>query len=468
MNMKQVPWSGKNALVRLPSDQIEYLSTSAVKPNPRNPRTHSEKQIDQLVRSVLEFGLTLPLLVDGDNTIVKGNAIFAALKQLGVDSIPVLRVDHLSSAQLRAYVIADNRTALNAGWDVEILKEDFEAILECDLDVTITGFDFAEIDLIVNSDDEAAPDPTDEVPTLPATAVTQLGDIWTVGPHRLVCGDATNPQTFTALMGDVRAQMVFADPPYNVAIDGNVSGLGKNQHREFVQASGEMSRPEFVAFLNGALQNLVDYSLDGSLHYLCMDWRHALEIQGAGEAVYSELKNICVWAKTNAGMGSLYRSQHEFVYVFKAGKSAHINNIQLGRYGRARSNVWTYAGATSFGVTREADLAMHPTVKPVAMIADAILDASTPKGAVLDCFAGSGSTLVAAAKTGRTGYGIELDPIYCDVILTRLARFLKADPILQQTGKTFTEMAKERPDETYKPPKAPNEPRDETSSAEEA
>ncbi|WP_439924417.1 site-specific DNA-methyltransferase [Nitrobacter sp. JJSN] len=454
MDVKQVPWSGKNAIVRLPSEQIEYVPASALKPNPRNPRTHSEKQIDQLVRSVLEFGLTLPLLVDGDNTIVKGNAVFAALKQLGVDSIPVLRVDHLSPTQLRAYVIADNRTALNAGWDVEILKEDFEAILDCDLDVTITGFDFAEIDLIVNSDSEAAPDPADELPALPATAVTQLGDIWTVGPHRLICGDATKPETFAALMGNARAQMVFADPPYNVAIDGHVSGLGKNQHREFVQASGEMTRREFVAFLTGALRNLADYSLNGALHYLCMDWRHALEIQEAGEAVYSELKNICVWAKTNAGMGSLYRSQHEFVYVFKVGKSAHINNIQLGRYGRARSNVWTYAGATSFGVTRDADLAMHPTVKPVAMIADAILDASQPKGAVLDCFAGSGSTLVAAAKARRIGYGVELDPIYCDVILTRLARVLKADPVLQQTGKTFTQMAAERSDATAERPEA--------------
>ena len=295
--------------------------------------------------------------------------------------------------------------------------------MDCDLDVTITGFDFAEIDLIVNSDEEAAPDPADELPTLPATAVTRLGGVWTIGPHRLICGDATKPETFAALMGNVRAQMVFADPPYNVAIDGHVSGLGKNQHREFVQASGEMTRREFVAFLTGALRNLVDHSLDGSLHYLCMDWRHALEIQEAGETVYSELKNICVWAKTNPGMGSLYRSQHEFVYVFKAGKSAHINNIQLGRYGRARSNVWTYPGATSFGMSRDADLAMHPTVKPVAMIADAILDGSTPKGAMLDCFAGSGSTLVAAAKTRRVGYGIELDPIYCDVILTRWLGF---------------------------------------------
>jgi ParB-like chromosome segregation protein Spo0J len=235
MDLKQTAWSGKNAIVRLPPEQIEYVPASALKPNPRNPRTHSEKQIDQLVRSVLEFGLTLPLLVDGDNTIVKGNAVFAALKQLGVDSIPVLRVDHLSLTQLRAYVIADNRTALNAGWDFEILKEDFEAILDCDLDVTITGFDVAEIDLIVNADSEPAPDPADELPALPATAVTQFGDIWTIGPHRLICGDATKPETYAALMGNARAQMVFADPPYNVAIDGHVSGLGKNQHREFVR-----------------------------------------------------------------------------------------------------------------------------------------------------------------------------------------------------------------------------------------
>jgi len=444
VDVKQVSWSGKNAFVRLPEDHIEYLPAASLKPNPRNPRTHSEKQIDQLARSVLEFGLLLPLLVDGDNTIVKGNAVFAALKQIGVDQIPVLRVGHLSPAQLRAYVIADNRTALNAGWDIEILKEDFAALIGSDLDVTITGFDFPEVDLILNSTETESADPADEVPPAPATAVTRLGDIWSVGPHRLICGDATKAETFAALMGDVRAQMVLTDQPYNVAIDGHVSGNGQITHREFAMAAGEMTSPEYTEFLTCTYRNLATYSVPGALHYLFTDWRHGEETNAAGKKVYSELKNVCVWAKTNGGLGSLYRSQHELVYVFKVGDAPHTNNVQLGRFGRNRSNVWSYAGANSFGKTRDEDLAMHPTVKPVAMLADAILDVTHPKDVVLDCFAGSGSTLVAAAKTRRVGYGVELDPIYCDIILARLSKLLKLEPIHEPTGRTFQEIGNER------------------------
>ncbi len=443
MDVKQAPWNGKNAYVRLPSDRIEFVPASSLKPNPRNPRTHSEKQIDQLARSVLEFGLTLPLLIDGENTIIKGNAVFAALKQLGQDSIPILRVDHLSAAQLRAYVIADNRTALNAGWDIEILKEDFSLLLDSELDVTVTGFDFAEIDQILNQAGEQAVDPADEVPPTPRRAVTRLGDIWQIGRHRLICGDATKRETYAALMSDARAQLVITDQPYNVKIDGPVSGKGKVKHGEFVMASGEMSSAEYVEFLFSAYQNLAEFSQPGALNYLFTDWRHAEETTAAGKRVYSELKNVCVWAKTNAGLGSLYRSQHEFVYVFKVAGAPHVNNIQLGRF-RYRTNVWTYAGANSFGKTREEDLAMHPTVKPVAMLADAILDASRPNDIVLDCFVGSGSTLVAAAKTRRIGYGIELDPAYCDVTLTRLSKLLKVDPIHEASGRTFDEITVER------------------------
>jgi len=446
VDVKQAPWTGRNAQVRLPSDQIEYLPASSLRPNPRNPRTHSEKQIDQLVRSVLEFGLLLPLLVDSDNTVVKGNAVFAALKQIGIDPIPILRVSHLSPAQLRAYVIADNKTALNAGWDIEILKEDFAAIIDGDLDfdVSITGFEFAEVDLILDSTVAGGVDPADELPPVPAVAVTRLGDIWSIGPHRLICGDATNAGTFAALMGEARAQMVLTDQPYNVKINGPVSGKGKNKHREFPMASGEMTSPDYVSFLGSTYANLVAYSAPGSLHYLFTDWRHADETNAAGKANYTELKNICVWTKTNGGLGSFYRSQHEFVYVFKAGNAPHVNNIQLGRFGRYRSNVWTYAGANSFGKTRDEDLAMHPTVKPVAMLADAILDATRPNDIVLDCFVGSGSTLVAAAKTRRVGYGVELDPIYCDVTLTRLSKLLKLEPIHEPSGLTFAEIARDR------------------------
>jgi len=233
---------------------------------------------------------------------------------------------------------------------------------------------------------------------------------------------------------------VFCDPPYNVPIDGHVSGLGRTSHREFAMASGEMSEAEFTTFLTQVFRHLADWSVDGALHFQCMDFRHMREMLDAGAAAYSELKNLCVWAKTNAGMGSLYRSQHELVFVFKSGTAPHINNVELGQHGRYRTNVWTYAGANSFSRTRDDDLAAHPTVKPTALVADAILDASHPKGIVLDAFAGSGTTLVAAHKTRRKGFGIELDPIYCDVILKRLAAVTGLEPRHAETNLLFHEV----------------------------
>jgi DNA modification methylase len=240
--------------------------------------------------------------------------------------------------------------------------------------------------------------------------------------------------------------MVFADPPYNVPIDGHVSGLGKVKHREFAMGVGEWSPAEFTAFLTSAFRHLAEFSDDGSIHFQCIDWRHLGEMLAAGLEAYTELKNLCVWAKTNAGMGSLYRSQHEFVYVFKSGTASHINNIELGKHGRYRTNLWTYAGVNSFGLDR-GDLKLHPTVKPVALVADAIRDCSHRKGLVLDPFLGSGSTLVAAEKTGRLGYGIELDPLYCDVTVRRLKVVCGLEAKLEATGQSFADAAIERTNE---------------------
>ena len=240
------------------------------------------------------------------------------------------------------------------------------------------------------------------------------------------------------------ASLIFTDPPYNVPIKGHVSGLGKQEHREFAMASGEMSETEFVEFLTKVFKNLADYSCDGSIHFVCMDWRHIGEVISSGGKVYSELKNLCVWAKTNGGMGSLYRSQHELVFVFKAGSGSHINNVELGKHGRYRTNLWTYRGINSFGKGRDSKLALHPTVKPVKLVADAILDCSHRNGIVLDAFAGSGTTLVAAERTGRCEYGIELDPRYCDVIIKRLTAAAKTEAILEATGKSFAETERER------------------------
>lgn len=399
---------------------IAFKDPKSLKPRATNPRTHSKRQIEQLKRSIAEFGFVRPVLVDGDDGIIAGHGSTLAAIELGMTDIPTVRVDHLSTTQIRAYVIADNKLAENAGWDRQLLALELKE-LSLNFDLEPTGFELPEIDLLLGELDTTS-DAADEIPEIDKKPpVGRPGDLWQIGEHFLFCGDSTRRESYEALLRGDKAQAVFTDPPYNVPIAGNVSGLGKVVHSEFAMASGEMSREEFTAFLALVFGHLADSSVDGSLHYICMDWRHMREVLDASKP-YSELKNFCVWAKTNAGMGSLYRSRHELVFLFKNGTAGHINNVELGRFGRNRTNVWTYAGVNSFGKNRDDELAMHPTVKPVALIADAILDSTHRGGIVLDAFAGSGSTLIAAQKTGRRGYGIELDPRYADTIIKRFEK----------------------------------------------
>jgi DNA modification methylase len=427
---------------------ITYQSPASLMPRKSNPRTHSNAQLKQIVDSIRTFGFTNPVLVDESNGLIAGHGRVEAAKQLGLRSVPTVCLAGMTEAQIRAYVIADNRLAENAGWDTELLAIELQylADLNLDFDVTITGFSMPEIDVLIGGIDapQQKPDPADLVPEVAATAVTRPGDIWQIGPHRLICGDSTEAETYTRLLDGERAQMVFTDPPYNVKIDGHVSGLGKVRHREFAFASGEMTGDEFAGFLKSVFANLSEAAIDGAIHFVAMDWRHIGEVMAAADGTYSAFKNLCVWSKTNGGMGSLYRSQHELFFVFKSGTTPHINNVELGKHGRYRTNVWSYAGANVFSATRADDLAMHPTVKPVALVADAILDCSHRKGVVLDAFAGSGTTLVAAQKTGRRGFGIELDPLYCDVIVRRMAKVAKLDAVLLATGQTFTAISAER------------------------
>ena len=427
---------------------VETMPVASLKPCARNPRTHSKKQIRQIADSIERFGFNNPVLIDRAGGIVAGHGRVEAAKLLGLENVPTIRLEDLTEAEVRAYVIADNRLAELAGWDRELLAIELQGLIELDLDfdVTITGFETPEIDILIGElDADEEDDPADEVPELgDGPPVTRPGDIWCIGKHRLICGDATDPDTYARLLDGAEAQMVFADPPYNVPIDGHVSGLGKVKHREFAMATGEMSEDEFTAFLATVFRNQAGHSADGAIHFICMDWRHLGEVLAAGKSAYSELKNLCVWAKTNGGMGSLYRSQHELVFVFKAGTAPHINNVELGKHGRYRTNVWSYAGINSFGKDRDAELALHPTVKPVKMVADAILDCSKRSGIVLDAFAGSGTTLIAAEKTGRRGYGIELDPRYCDVIVRRMAGAFKVEAVHAATGKPFAEIERER------------------------
>jgi len=411
---------------------VETISLEELRPWPRNARTHSRKQIRQIAESIRRFGFTNPVLIDGENRILAGHGRVEAAREIGMITAPCLRVDHMSAAEKRAYVLADNKLALNAGWDEELLALELKELMSADIEfsVDVTGFSIAEVDQLIDGLVPEEPgDPADDdlsnMSEVPARC--QPGDVWRMGRHRLVCGDALDPNVVSILMDGEKAEMVFTDPPYNVAIAGNVSGLGKIQHREFAMASGEMTCAEFVAFLSAAFANLVAHSVDGSIHFVCMDWRHMGEMLEAGSANYAELKNLIVWAKDNGGMGAFYRSRHELIFAFKNGAASHINSFELGQHGRYRTNVWQYRGVNTLKTGRLDELALHPTVKPVAMIADAIKDVSRRGGVVLDLFGGSGSTLIAAHKTGRRARLCELDPIYCDRILRRWENFAKDD-----------------------------------------
>lgn len=423
--------------------KVEKVAIDSLQPYSRNPRTHCKSQLHQIANSIETFGWTNPILIDGDGGVIAGHGRLEAAKLLGLETVPTIRIEDMTEAQKRAYVIADNKLAENAGWDTELLAIELQALAEIDLgfDIETTGFEMGEIDVLISgighADDEA--DRLPEIdPSLPP--LSRPGDLWLLGPHRLLCADATKAESFTRLMSGEAAQIVFTDPPYNVPIDGHVSGLGAIKHSEFAMAAGEMSEIEFTTFLETVLGHMAAHSVDGAIHFVCMDWRHLYELQTASRAVYDALKNLCVWNKTNGGMGSLYRSKHELVAVYKAGHGPHINNIELGAHGRYRTNVWDYAGVNSFGAERGATLAMHPTVKPVAMVADAIKDCSKRGGIVLDAFAGSGTTLIAAERTGRRGFGMELDPRYVDAALTRYRDLTGNEAVHAGTDLNFADL----------------------------
>jgi DNA modification methylase len=438
--------NSQGSIITIPSTKFEAVN--ALKPDPRNPRVHSDRQIKQISRSIKSFGFNVPILVDKDNRILAGHGRLLAAQLLGWNEVPVICLDHLTEPQARAFAIADNRLTENSSWDEKLLGEILLELSCQDLDFSIedSGFTMGEIDLKIEgiATAENQPDPMDELPP-PSNQppICQPGDLWLLGKHRIYCGNALDFSSYQKLMQGDKANLIFTDPPYNVPIAGHVSGNGAIRHREFPMASGEMSEEQFTQFLSQAFSQLATHSHDGSIHFICMDWRHVGEISAAGSANYAELKNICVWAKGNGGMGSLYRSQHEFVFVFKHGKAAHRNNVELGKFGRYRTNVWNYPGANT--LSRQATegnlLAMHPTVKPVALIADAILDCSARGDIVLDSFLGSGSTILAAERVGRIGYGIELDPIYVETAIRRWQSYTGEQAIHAESGKAFDELA---------------------------
>lgn len=441
MNMDMA--GGREAVAR----KVELRPLSGLKPAKRNARTHSDRQIEQIAASIRNFGFNSPVLVDGEGTIIAGHGRRLAAMRLGMSEVPVIQIEHLTPEELVAYRIADNRIAQNAGWDEDILKMDFSELQMADagFEMELTGFNTTQIDLIL--DGKPAKADTEALPELDPRKgrAVEAGDLWILGDHRLFCGSALERANYVALMGEEKARMVFSDPPYNVRIDGHVCGLGRIRHAEFRMASGEMSPAQFTGFQADAYRNLAEFSINGAIHYLCMDWRHMQEMLEAGHSVYSELKNLCIWSKDNGGMGAFYRSQHELVFVWKVGTEPHLNTIELGRNGRYRTNIWEYPGASKTGM--DADLAMHPTVKPVPMIMDAIKDTSKRHEIVLDCFGGSGSTLIAAEKTRRRARLIELEPDYCEVTIRRWEKLTGKKAILEATGEAFTDVATRRHEE---------------------
>lgn len=420
---------------------VEILPIDSLEPYRLNARKHSQRQVAQIADAIREFGWTALILVDETGSVIAGHGRLEAARLLRLDQVPTICVDGLTSSQIRALRLADNKLAENSEWDFDTLKIELTELFEADfaLDLRTTGFDMAELDQIVGEyDDEksAADRPFDS--DFDGPAIAQRGDMFELdGRHRLLCGDALNDGDIEKLMGGEKARFCFTDPPYNVPIEDNVSGLGRKKHGDFAMASGEMTRRQFTDFLSRSFDLIAGHCTDGAIVDVCMDHKHLVEVITAGENAFSELKNICVWTKRNGGMGSLYRSAHEFVLIFKSGTAPHINNVQLGRFGRNRTNVWSYAGVNSFGSGRKAALAMHPTVKPVAMVADAIFDCSNQRDIVLDPFAGSGTILIAAHRTGRKARAIEFDPKYVDVCLRRFRRVTGIDSLHLGSGMTF-------------------------------
>lgn len=428
-----------------PDLALVYRSITSIKESENNTRIHTPAQIGKIADSMRAYANIVPILIDEDNVILAGHGRLAAAKKLGMTMVPTICVTGLSPAERRAFTIADNKLTDLSAFDKKKLATEFKFLIGSDIkfDLELTGFDISEVDKLLNMEFPGSDGGPLQVPALDAVAVSRPGDLWIAGPHRFLCSSSLDRKACERLFGEERAALTVTDPPYNVKIAGNVSGLGKKVHGEFAMASGEMSRSEFTyQFLRPAFQLIADFSLPGAIAFVFMDWRHTRDVENAAEGVFKEHKNTICWVKSNAGMGSFYRSQHEMVLAFLVLTGKIRNNFGLGGKGRHRSNVWQYSGVNTFRKGRMDDLASHPTIKNQKMIADAILDCSAPGDVVFDGFLGSGTTALGAAATGRRCYGIELDPIYVDLIISRLENIGLTARL--ESGETFTEVAAAR------------------------
>jgi DNA modification methylase len=423
---------------------IEMIDIAALRPYPGNARRHSRAQIKQIAKSIETFGFTNPVLIGDDLGILAGHGRVAAAQLIGMKVVPIVRLSDLSPAERKAYVLADNKLALNAGWDREVLAIELQGLIDLGFDLETTGFTVGEIEVVLGEAAEGAPHDAseggeDDIPPVRESGVSRPGDVWRAGRHLLICGDARERMTYEALLGKKRVDLIFTDPPHN----GEFQGPGQIQHRGFAMGVGEMTSVEYTIFLERTLASAAERCRDGAIAFVCMDWRHAEELLAAGKTVFTELKNLCVWNKANAGTGTFYRSKHELIFVFKKGTAPHVNSFGLGEAGRPRSDVWDYPGVSRIGPSQTEELGMQP-VKPTRLVADAIKDCSRRGDLVLDPFGGFGTTLIAAEKTGRSARLIEYDPAYCDTILRRFGRVTGKQATLSATGETFEDVELQR------------------------
>jgi DNA modification methylase len=419
---------------------VDRVPIDSLKPSEPVLRRHPKKQMDILRRGLERFGQIIPIPVTPDSQIIDLELVWRALKANGASHVDVTFVADRSPAEITALRLALNRTAQDAVWDDQNLRAVLEELISIDFDLDLTGFPAPEIDQRLNLDLPQAnvEENGSDIPSVEGIAISERGTIWALDKSRIGCGDATDPIFVNRVLDDRLADVCFIDAPYNLKVNGFISGKGKHRHREFVQGAGELSDDVFFDFLRQSLEVLRTSSTPAALIYSCIDWRHVTEMNVAARLCGMPLYNICVWVKPNGGMGGIYRNAHEFVCVYLAGAERPRDNVELGRHGRNRTNVWSsYGGMSSFGKDRDELLGSHPTVKPVAMIADALRDVTKRGGLVLDTFLGSGSTLMAAHETGRICCGVELDPLYVDVAVRRWQNATGRDAVSVETGETF-------------------------------
>lgn len=405
---------------------VIYLSPKSLTGNSIKKFNKEELQITTKV--IEKFGFQVPIVIDNNQNVIIGAALLQAAINLKIDKIPTVEVKNLSDEEVKMFTVAINKISTYGELDFENIIVDLKDWLympEYEITPEELGFSSIEIDnLLFTCDFENKCETnTNEIIPENITPIVQPGDLIKLGKHLLYCGDALESLSYKKLLGNNKADIIITDAPYNVKIQGNVTK--QKHHNEFANASGEMTSQEFIEFLQTAFENLADFSEQDSIHYLFMDWKHLWEIQNACKEVYGKLLNICVWNKLKGGMGSFYRSQHEFCLVYQNGTASHKNNIELGKHGRNRTNVWDYTGMNSGNIQAKKLTKLHPTVKPAAMLTDILLDASNYNDIVLDCFGGSGSTLIAAEQCGRKARLIEISPTYCDVIIYRWEEMTK-------------------------------------------